>query len=125
MRACWWLLVPGRITLVFAFAQTLLYPYKSSGLAANGCLVLFLVVQARCLLVALRPRDMLDVVDSGSCGDDQSKGYCREQTDSLACTAVAVVDAAPCPADWKGPAVSDPTIQPSCFVSRRPLLNPS
>lgn len=39
LHACWWLLVPGWITLVFAFEQALvLFPYGSSGLVTNEVL---------------------------------------------------------------------------------------
>lgn len=125
MHACWWLLVPGWITLVFAFEQALvLFPYRLSGVVANGVF-----------------DSILGCSHTVFVGGSEAKRYARcrrfwilwrqpsqrildtvKQPDSLA---VAVVDAAPCPADWKGPAVSDPTIQPSCFVSPVPLLVPS
>lgn len=68
----------------------MLFPCMSSGLVANGCLILFLVIQTKYLLMTLKPRDLPDVVDSGYCGD-QSEDF---GTDSLACTEVAVTDAA-------------------------------
>lgn len=56
---------------------------------------------------------------------ETSQGILEQQIDPLACIAMAVIDSRPYPAEWKGPAVSDPTIQPSCFVWPRPLLVPS
>lgn len=65
-----WLLVPGLVTLVLAFAAALvLFPCRLSDLATNGCFDSIPGSSNTTFVGGSEAKRYEDVVDAGSCGD--------------------------------------------------------